>query len=70
MKKLALLSLAGMLTLSVLASFHSTSLRISGLDTLKIPDGVDPNDENWKGIDLLPKDPVQPLTIAEQQKKF
>ena len=70
MKKLAVLSLAGMLTLSVLASFHSTSSRTTSLDTLKIPDGVDPNDENWKGIDLAPKTPVQPLTIDEQLKKF
>lgn len=70
MKKLALLSLAGMLTLAVLASFHSTSLRSTSLDTLKIPDGVDPNDENWKGIDLAPKAPVQPLTIDEQLKRF
>ena len=71
MKKLAVLSLAGMLTLSVLASFHSsTSTPSTSLDTLKIPDGVDPNDENWKGIDLAPKAPVQPLTIDEQLKKF
>jgi hypothetical protein len=70
MKKLAALSLAGILTLALLASFHSTSTRTSFVDTLKIPDGVDPNDENWKGIDLAPKDPVQPLTIDEQLKKF
>ena len=63
--------MAGMLTLSVLASFHSsTSTPSTSLDTLKIPDGVDPNDENWKGIDLAPKAPVQPLTIDEQLKKF
>ena len=70
MKKLAALSLAGMLTLALLASFHSTSTRTTLVDTLKIPDGVDPNDENWKGIDLAPKAPVQPLTIDEQLKKF
>ncbi|MFM1780326.1 MAG: hypothetical protein RJB49_620, partial [Bacteroidota bacterium] len=70
MKKLAALSLAGILTLALLASFHSTSTRITFVDTLKIPDGVDPNDENWKGIDLAPKDPVQPLTIDEQLKRF
>jgi len=70
MKKLAALSLAGMLTLALLASFHSSSTRTTLVDTLKIPDGVDPNDENWKGIDLTPKAPVQPLTIDEQLKKF
>ena len=70
MKKLVLLSVAGMFALAVLASFHSTSSRSSLADTLRIPAGVDPNDENWKGVDLAPKAPVQPLTIDEQLKKF
>jgi mono/diheme cytochrome c family protein/glucose/arabinose dehydrogenase len=40
------------------------------LDSLKLPAGVDPNDENWKGIDLSPKDPVKPLSVEEEAKRF
>ena len=40
------------------------------LPVLKIPDGVDPNDENWKGIDLEPKAPLKPLSPADEAKQF
>ena len=40
------------------------------LPKVKLPEGVDPNDENWKGIDLAPKQPVQPLTVDEESKRF
>lgn len=40
------------------------------LPVLKIPDGVDPNDENWKGIDLEPKAPIKPLSPADEAKQF
>ena len=40
------------------------------LPKVKLPEGVDPNDENWKGIDLATKQPVQPLTVDEESKRF
>lgn len=43
---------------------------LDSLPKVKLPDGVDPNDENWKGIDLTPKQPVQPLTADEETKHF
>lgn len=43
---------------------------LDSLPNVKLPDGVDPNDENWKGIDLTPKQPVQPLTADEETKHF
>lgn len=42
-------------------------------DTLprpKLPEGANPEDPDWKGIDLEPKAPVQPLTPAEEAKLF
>jgi mono/diheme cytochrome c family protein len=40
------------------------------LPKVKLPEGVDPNSEDWKGIDLDPKAPVQPLSVADEQSKF
>ena len=37
---------------------------------IKLPDGVDPNSDDWKGIDLNVKDPVKPLSPQEQAKLF
>lgn len=45
-------------------------ISLDSLPKLKLPNGVDPNDENWKGIDLTPKQPVQPLTADEETKHF
>ena len=42
-------------------------------DTLpkpKLPEGANPDDPDWKGIDLETKAPVQPLTPAEESKHF
>lgn len=44
-----------------------------GADTLpklRLPEGVNPDDPDWKGADLDPKNPVQPLSPAEQAKLF
>lgn len=35
-----------------------------------LPEGANPEDPDWKGIDLEPKAPVQPLTPAEEAKRF
>jgi len=43
---------------------------LDSLPKVKLPDGVDPNDENWKGIDLTPKQPVQPLTADVRNQTF
>ncbi len=40
------------------------------LPVLSIPEDVDPEHENWKGIDLEPKSPVIPLYPEEEAKKF
>ena len=37
---------------------------------ITIPDNVDPEDPNWKGIDLTPKAPIKPLSAAQQKKTF
>ncbi|QIP12151.1 c-type cytochrome [Spirosoma aureum] len=35
-----------------------------------LPEGANPEDPDWKGIDLDPKAPVQPLTPAEEARLF
>ena len=40
------------------------------LPVLSIPEGVDPESEDWKGIDLEPKQPVLPLYPEEEAKTF
>ena len=40
------------------------------LPRLKIPADVDPEHEDWKGIDLEPKDPVLPLFAEEEKQHF
>ena len=71
MKRILSLSLLG---LAVMLAFGAAKPHLPhpffSLDSLKLPAGVDPNDENWKGIDLAPKDPIQPLTVAEEAKRF
>ena len=71
MKRILSLSLLGLI---VLLAFGAAKPHLPHnffpLDSLKLPAGVDPNDENWKGIDLAPKDPVQPLTVEEEAKRF
>ena len=36
----------------------------------KLPEGANPDDPDWKGIDLETKAPVQPLSPAEEAKLF
>ncbi|QJW89148.1 c-type cytochrome [Spirosoma taeanense] len=40
------------------------------LPRLTLPEGANPDDPDWKDIDLEPKAPVQPLTPAEEAKRF
>ena len=40
------------------------------LTKVKLPAGVDPESEDWKGIDLEPKVPVRPLQVADEQSRF
>ncbi|WP_080240401.1 DUF7133 domain-containing protein [Spirosoma rigui] len=35
-----------------------------------LPEGANPDDPDWKGIDLEPKQPVQPLSPAEETSRF
>ena len=35
-----------------------------------LPEAADPEDPNWKGIDLEPKPPVIPISPEDQSKKF
>ncbi len=37
---------------------------------VKIPEGADPNSDDWKGIDLEPKVPVLPLTVDAEKQLF
>jgi hypothetical protein len=64
----------GLLGLGLLMALSAAKQPLSDitrtLDTLRIPAGVDPNDENWKGIDLSPKDPIQPFSVEEEAKRF
>nr|WP_273565445.1 hypothetical protein [Maribacter sp. Hal144] len=40
------------------------------LPRLSLPEGADPEHEDWKGVDLEPKEPVLPLYPEEEAKKF
>ncbi len=40
------------------------------LPKIGLPEGVDPEHEDWKGADLGPKEPVLPLYPEEEAKKF
>jgi hypothetical protein len=35
-----------------------------------LPEGANPEDPDWKGIDLEPKQPVKPLSPAEETSQF
>jgi mono/diheme cytochrome c family protein len=45
-------------------------LLTDSLPAPKLPDGADPNDPDWQGVDLAPKAPVLPLSPAEQARHF
>lgn len=49
---------------------QSTYVLGDTLPKVKLPEGADPEDPDWKGIDLAPKEPVKPLTPAEEAKLF
>jgi mono/diheme cytochrome c family protein len=51
-------------------SIDNDEIVVDTLPKVKIPEGIDPNSDDWKGIDLEPKQPVTPLSVAEQQKLF
>ncbi len=44
--------------------------QLDSLPRVKIPAGADPESEDWKGIDLEPKSPVQPLRVEEESQRF
>jgi mono/diheme cytochrome c family protein len=68
---LALLLTSFMFTKNEVENIKKSQItRPDSLPKIKLPDGVDPNSEDWKGIDLDPKAPVQPLSVAEEQSKF
>ncbi len=43
---------------------------IDSLPKIKLPEGVDPESADWKGIDLEQKAPIQPFSVADEQKQF
>ena len=49
---------------------ETSEVKTDTIPKVKIPEGVDPNSDDWKGIDLEPKPPVLPLSVAEEQKQF
>lgn len=49
---------------SVISSMSDSLPRIT------LPDGIDPEDEDWKGIDMESKPPILPLYPEEEAKKF
>lgn len=66
------------LTASLSGSFSSNSLihdiiTAQQADTtkkIKLPADADPNSDDWKGIDLSEKPPIQPLSPQEEAKLF
>ena len=71
MKRFLSYGLFGISILMALGSAKQPQIHSTySLDSLRLPAGVDPNDENWKGIDLSPKDPVKPLSVEEEAKRF
>jgi mono/diheme cytochrome c family protein len=51
-------------------SISESGFKADTLPKVKIPEGVDPNSDDWKGIDLEPKPPVLPLSVTAEQKQF
>lgn len=66
---LLLLSFGGKNTGSLISQIIQKQLADTTIK-LKLPDGINPEDEDWKGIDTQAKDPVKPLTPEEQAKLF
>ncbi|MES2795999.1 MAG: c-type cytochrome [Bacteroidota bacterium] len=54
----------------IFAIRNSQITQIDSLPKVKLPEGIDPESADWKGIDLEPKQPVQPLSVEEEQKQF
>lgn len=72
-------TLSLIIAIIALSSFiHSYPVKKSPLffsypDTLpkvQLPPGANPEDPDWKGIDLEPKEPVKALSVSEEQKLF
>jgi mono/diheme cytochrome c family protein len=49
---------------------NKTFAQSDTLPKVQLPKGADPEDPDWKGIDLAPKQPIKPLSPQEQQKLF
>jgi mono/diheme cytochrome c family protein len=49
---------------------ESQIFETDSLPKVKLPEGIDPESPDWKGIDLEPKAPVRPNTVAEEASKF
>ncbi|GAB4029738.1 hypothetical protein GCM10028809_21070 [Spirosoma gilvum] len=49
---------------------QQTVWRTDTLPKPKLPEGANPDDPDWKGIDLEPKAPVQPLSPTEEASRF
>jgi mono/diheme cytochrome c family protein len=54
----------------ILSIQKNTSIQSDTLPKVQLPKGADPEDPDWKGIDLEPKNPIKPLSPQEQQKLF
>ncbi|CCG98267.1 membrane-bound dehydrogenase domain protein [Fibrella aestuarina BUZ 2] len=75
-----LLCLTGALLIGGLSAYVDTNpvrqvrlrqtLAADTLPKLSLPEGADPNDPDWKDVDLESKAPVQPLSPADEAKQF
>jgi mono/diheme cytochrome c family protein len=67
-----------LLAISSLSFIETTPVRqliqqqtvADSLPAPRLPDGANPDDPDWQGVDLTPKAPVQPLSPAEQARHF
>lgn len=71
------IAMAGALSMSAFMGTNPVEqirlLQRSQADTLpvpKLPPGANPDDPDWKGIDLAPKQPIQPLSPADEASRF
>lgn len=71
MKRFLLLArpLFGLVAALVLLS-NCTNPKEEKWAVVTLPENADTSNAYWKGIDLEPKPPVKPLSVAEQKKRF
>ena len=58
----------GIKPIQTISKAISTIAKLDTLIQVKLPEGIDLNDEVWKGIDISPKNPVKSLSPEEEAK--